>query len=70
MSATVSKQLWLVSETEKARLYASKPDGSGQFWVPRSVIARQLKWGTENGQLHPRCQVEIESWWLDKNNLL
>jgi hypothetical protein len=64
----MTKQLWLVSETEKARLFALSPMGQ-QLWVPRSVVKSILKFATEPGDLYRRCEVEIEDWWARKNRL-
>lgn len=47
-------RLELVKETDSARLYRTK-DGR-EFWLPRSIINRTLKW--PNG-VH---EVDIPDW--------
>lgn len=61
-------QLWLVDESAAARLFAKKPNGGGQFWVPRSVTPTITKFNPA-GDLYRRCEVEIEDWWARKNGL-
>lgn len=65
--------LWLIRETEKARLYYTKPPEQNptekdKIWIPKSLITHQFKYGCKEGEI-PRCDVTIEEWFLNKNNL-
>ena len=73
MNATTTITLWLVKETEKARLYykippEKNPTKEDEIWIPRSLITHQSKYGCKPGEF-PMCDVTVEGWFLDKNNL-
>lgn len=65
-------RLWLIRETEKARLYckfAPHPDFGFQnadvfdkIWIPRSIIEHTTKRGIEH-------EVKLPDWFLEKNGL-
>ena len=62
-------QLWLVNESERARLYSKTRQGDNPVWVPRSVILRQTKHPQTEHENHPRCEVEIEDWFAEQKGL-
>lgn len=61
-------KLWLIKETEKARLYSKLPPDrhpthEDEIWVPRSVIEHQTKLPDAC------CIVTVSAWWADYKNL-
>ena len=62
-------RLWLISETDKARLYSKlpperMPDPKTDYvWIPRSVVNHTLK--LANGEHH----LKIEDWFAEKEGL-
>lgn len=66
-------QLWLKSETEKARLFWTSQPGKqpmpNQVWIPRSVCRSILKYPYDGPSPWRRCDVEIEDGWLARNPL-
>lgn len=66
-------QLWLITETPKARLFKRTAPGSivapelDQVWIPRSVTPRILKYAEAGG--HIRCEVDAPDWFVEKYNL-
>jgi hypothetical protein len=60
-------RLWLVRETEKARLY-SKTDPKDpdrvpdEIWVPKSIIEHTTKRGDEH-------DVKLPDWFIEKEGL-
>lgn len=70
MSATRIR-LWLVKQTDKARLYskfnpvgrgATEPDNGDLIWVPLSIIEHVTKRGSEH-------EVTLPDWFIEKNGL-
>jgi hypothetical protein len=65
--------LWKVGGTPKAHLFSTLPKGdkSGKtIWVPRSLITHCSQDGVPPGvDEWPRCIVEVEEWFLNKNDL-
>lgn len=57
--------LYLVKETELARLYRQQDDT--QQWVPTSQCRNTLKHPSRLPGELPRHEVEIADWWLEKN---
>jgi hypothetical protein len=60
-------RLWLIRETEKARLYSKVPPergqtGETQIWVPRSIVEHTSKRGSEH-------TVDLPDWFIEKNGL-
>ena len=64
-------RLWLIRETELARLYSkfdpsgrggTEPDKGDFVWVPRSVAEHASKRGAEH-------TVELPEWFVVKNGL-
>lgn len=65
-------RLWLIRETEKARLYCkfaphpdlgfSNAEDGDKVWVPRSVAEHTTKRGAEH-------EVELPDWFVEKANL-
>jgi len=63
-------RLWLIRETDKARLYSKVPIGepgrdpeeSDQIWVPRSIVVHTTKRGNEH-------EVDLPDWFIEKNGL-
>lgn len=59
-------------ETDKARLFHTFPKSdpnSKEIWLPRSIthhVSRDPMRPTDTEQ---RCTLEIEEWFLDKNEL-
>lgn len=68
-------QLWLVSETPRARLF--KRSGPGvivsrnvdEVWIPRSVCKSMVKFPPLPGLHQPRCEVEVADWFVERQNL-
>lgn len=56
-----------IRETADARLYRNK--AGEEFWVPRSVIERTLKWPAVDLSTPPVHELEIEDWWCEKNKI-
>ncbi len=66
-------RLWLIRETDKARLYSRLPpdrrdrlergDHADEIWIPRSVIESQLKFA--DGE----CNLTIADWFGEKYDL-
>lgn len=66
-------RLWLLRETETARLYSRLPkdrrdrlkigDKSDQIWIPRSVVEHQTKFA--DGERH----LTLPNWFAEKNDL-
>ncbi len=62
----MKRTFWLKRETAGARLVETK---SGlEFWVPRSVCPRTLKF-PENAEGKRPVELEIEDWWWAKNGM-
>lgn len=65
-------RLWLIRETEKARLYckfAPHPDlgfenaeDIDKIWIPKSIIEHTTKRGNEH-------EVKLPDWFIEKNGL-
>ena len=61
-------RLWLLRETEKARLYSKVPhekyqgDKEDELWIPKSVIEHTTKDGNQH-------DVKLPDWFLEKNGL-
>jgi len=60
-------RLFFIRETEAARLLRN--NAGAEFWVPRSVIDRTLKWPAKELNTPPIHELEIQDWWCEKNNL-
>lgn len=63
-------RLWLIRETDMARLFSKTPPGRDAVpvWIPRSVVKRIIKFPVVPGQ--PReCEVEIEDWFVEKEGI-
>lgn len=58
---------FFLRETEAARLYRNA--AGREFWIPRSVINRTLKHPPKELAIPPIHEMEIEDWWLEKNEL-
>lgn len=66
-------RLWLLRETEKARLFSRLPkerrdrlhrdDHSDEVWIPRSVIEHQTKFA------NCECHLTVADWFAEKNDL-
>jgi len=61
-------RLWLIRETDKARLYSRlpperHPTEDDQVWIPRSVVNHTSK---EPSGLH---EVTVEDWFAERENL-
>ena len=59
--------LWLIRETDRARLYSRIPpernlEESDCFWIPKSIIEHTTKRGSQH-------VVDIPDWFLERNNL-
>lgn len=58
--------MWLVRETEKARLYCKhgRPNSepSDEIWIPRSIVEHTSKMGNQH-------IVELPDWWIEKSGL-
>lgn len=58
--------LWLVRETEKARLYCKhgrpNPENTDCVWVPRSVVEHTSKTGNQH-------IVTLPDWFVEKAGL-
>jgi len=59
-------QLWLITETERARRFSRTKEGIDSFWVPRSVCRSTLKHPISEHSPYQRCEVEIEEWFCEK----
>lgn len=55
----------LLEEREKARLFEV---ADRRVWIPRSVTT-YLRKHLPDAQGHRECFVEIDDWWLEKNEL-
>lgn len=60
-------RLWLVRQTEKARLYSKvpperNPTEDDQVWVPLSIIEHTTKRGAEH-------DVRLPDWFVEKEGL-
>lgn len=59
-------RLWLVRETEKARLYCKhnrpNPDKADCVWIPRSIVEHTSMRGTEH-------TVDLPDWFVEKEKL-
>lgn len=61
-------RLWLIRETEKARLYCRVPPerhlegDEDKIWIPRSIVEHTSKRGTEH-------EVELPDWFIEKEGL-
>jgi hypothetical protein len=65
-------QLWLITETNDARLFSRVPRGTiqkSQIWIPRSVCRCVTKFKNETGQVWRFCEVEVEDWFAEKHQL-
>lgn len=66
----MTKRLWLIAETDLARLFAPNADDSShRIWIPRSVTTRCLKFQQIPGDLRRECEIDVEDWWAEKNDL-
>lgn len=58
--------LWLIKETEKARLYCKhnrpNPEESDMIWIPRSVVEHTSKTGSQH-------IVTLPDWFVEKEKL-
>lgn len=60
-------RLWLIRETELARLYSKvpperHPEKDDQLWVPKSIVEHTTKRGNEH-------DVKLPDWFIEKNDL-
>lgn len=59
-------RLWLIRQTDKARLYCRHgkptPDDSDCVWVPLSIVEHTTKRGNEH-------EVTLPDWFIEKENL-
>ncbi len=67
-------RLWLVKETEKARLYSrqSSQENSSPtdlLWLPRSVCKSTKKFPPTSPTAWPEHHVEVEEWFAEKEKL-
>ncbi len=67
MSAPETRKvkLWLVRETDKARLFCTATPGTTnarEIWIPRSITHSLSK-------DHETCVVEVEDWFLEREEL-
>lgn len=63
--------LWFIKDTDKARLFSTLPKGNPnahEVWIPRSVTLHVSKDPAVPNE-YQRCVVEVEEWFLEKNNL-
>lgn len=65
--STTTVRLWLVRETDKARLYSRVPperhgDASDEIWVPLSIAEHTTKRGAEH-------MVTLPDWFITKEDL-
>ena len=63
--------LWQVGGTEKAYLFSTFPKGDAnakQIWIPKSLICHISRDPVRPNEWQ-RCTVEVEEWFLDKNEL-
>jgi hypothetical protein len=70
MTNTTEVRLWLIRETDKARLYSRVPQGQHEgfcddVWVPLSVIEGCRKMPAE-GNNWPEHHVRIQDWFIEK----
>lgn len=68
MSDTCTVSLWLIRETDKARLYYKlpperHPGKEDEVWLPKSQIEHTTKFTTGEHQ------VKIPAWLADKHSL-
>jgi len=62
--------LWLIRETQLARLYSKVPtnasarlvEESDMLWVPKSIVEHTTKRGNEH-------DVKLPDWFIEKNGL-
>ena len=57
-------RLWLLRETEKARLYSKTPPDREEdpIWIPKSIVEHTTKRGNEH-------DVKLPDWFIEKNGL-
>jgi len=60
-------RLWLIRETELARLYSkTDPNNTGrvpvEIWIPRSIVEHTTKRGSEH-------IVKLPDWFVEKEKL-
>lgn len=64
--STTTIRLWLIRETEKARLYSTVPlekrSCDCEKWIPRSIIEHTTKRGDEH-------DVKLPDWFIEKEGL-
>lgn len=64
--STTTLRLFLIRETEMARLYSSLPPErrgpDDQFWVPKSIIEHTTKRGDEH-------MVKLPDWYVEKEGI-
>lgn len=62
MATTI--RLWLIRQTDKARLYSKTPPNREpvEVWVPLSVIEHTTKRGNEH-------EVKLPDWFIEKAGL-
>ena len=66
---TVTMSLWLIHETERARLYSTVPrDVDPKVWVPISIIEHCRKYPPLPGE-PPRHEVTLPDWFIRKAGL-
>lgn len=62
-------RLNFIRETPKARLYSTSQ--GDEFWIPRSVIHKTLKFPPRSTDLLDMAmevhELEIEDWWWEKH---
>jgi hypothetical protein len=68
-SGATRVRLWLIRETQKARLYSKVPicterdcEQSDQIWVPLSIVEHTTKRGIEH-------EVKLPDWFIQKEGL-
>lgn len=62
--------LWQIGATDKAYKFRTAPPEdleAEELWCPRSICHRVQRQPELNGA--HKCVVEIEEWWLEKNDL-
>lgn len=62
----MKRTFYLKRETAGARLVETK--GGFEFWIPRSVCPRVLKY-PPNGEGKRLVELEVEDWWWEKNGV-
>lgn len=65
--STMQITLWLIRETELARLYSKipperHPEKSDEIWIPRSVVEHTSKMGNQH-------IVTLPDWFVEKSGL-